>query len=107
MLSERKPSTIHHIMMDDENLGLKPDFFIILYKNILSDAMSSAPSSIRNEIEVLQDGKTRTKFKIIVSSKMAPYLISAIQRQISREKGVSLRSYLCKLQEQLMSEMFR
>lgn len=106
MQSERMPSTTYHVTMDDDKLGLKPGFFIELYSKILSETIDSAPSSIRKEIAVLQDGTIKTKFNIAVSSRMAPYLINTIQQRINEEKGIGLRSYLCKLQEQVMHEIF-
>jgi hypothetical protein len=37
---------------------------------------------------------------------MAPYLVNSIQQNTDPSSGIALKSYLNKLQEQIMSQMF-
>jgi hypothetical protein len=92
--------------MEDDNLGLKPEFLVSLYSSIDSKARELAPNNIRTELAISQDGRIKTKFYIVVSNRMAPHLINAVQQQINIEKGIGLRSYLAKLQERLMCQLF-
>jgi len=104
-MQSEKVST-YHVTMDDDKLGLKPEFLIGMYTAIDSKARQLAPESVRRELAISQDGRIKTKFYIVVSSRMAPHLINAVQQQINGQQGQGLRSYLSKLQEQVMSHMF-
>jgi len=92
--------------MDDDNLGLKPEFLVNLYLSIDSKVKQLAPNYMRHELSISQDGRIKSKFYILVSNRMAPHLINAVQQRINLENGIDLRSYLAKLQEQVMSQLF-
>jgi hypothetical protein len=104
-MQSEKVST-YHIAMDDDKLGLKPEFLVGMYSGINTVARQLAPPEVKTELAISQDGKIKTKFYITVSSRMAPHLINAIQQQINAQQGQALRSYLSKLQEQVMFQMF-
>jgi hypothetical protein len=93
-------------MDDADKLGIKPDVLVGMYSAIDSKARQLAPQEIRSELAISQDGRTRTKFYVAVSNRMAPYFIAAIQQQVDSEYGIGLRSYFHKLQEQIMSQVF-
>ncbi|HZC88469.1 MAG TPA: hypothetical protein VE199_02530 [Nitrososphaera sp.] len=105
-MQREKISTYHVIMDHDDNLELKSEFLVRLYTAMDSKAREIAPENIRKELAITQDGRIKTKFYIRVSNRMAPHFINAIQQQINIEEGICLRLYLCKLQEQLMSQLF-
>lgn len=96
----------YNITMDDETLGLKPETFLKIYAAIESDTRQAAPAEIRHELRISQDARIKTRFYIAVSDRMSTHLIGAVQKQTQTEYGVGLKSYLYKLQEQLMSQMF-
>ena len=104
-MQSEKIST-YHIAMDDDKLGLKPEFLVGMYSGINTMTRQLAPPEVKSELAISQDGKIKTKFYITVSSRMAPHLINAIQQQINAQQGQALRSYLSKLQEQVMFQMF-
>lgn len=104
-MPSEKVST-YHVTMDDDKLELKPDFLVKMYTAIDSKARQLAPQNVRNELAISQDGRIKTKFYITVSNRMAPHFINAVQQQINIESGIGLRSYLVKLQEQVMSQLF-
>jgi hypothetical protein len=99
-------TTTYNVTMDDEKLGLKPETLFNIYRAIDAQARLEAPAEIRHELRISQDGRNRTKFNIVVSDRMATHLIAALQKQTQTECGVGLKTYLYKLQEQLMSQMF-
>jgi len=105
MMQSEKVST-YHVTVDDDKLGVKPEFLVSMYAAMDSKARQIAPENVKNELAISQDGRIKTKFYIVVSSRMAPHLINAIQQQINAQQGQGLRSYLSKLQEQVMSQMF-
>ena len=92
--------------MDDEKLGIKPEFLASMYRAIESKARQLAPQDVRGELAIAQDGRVNTRFFIAVSSRMAPFLITAVQQHVESEYGIGLKSYFHKLQEQIMSQMF-
>jgi hypothetical protein len=98
--------TTYNITMDDENLGLKPEMLLKIYRAIESDARQAAPAGIQHELRISRDARINTRFYIAVSDRMSTHLISAVQKQTQTEYGSGLKSYLYKLQEQLMSQMF-
>ena len=104
-MQSEKVST-YHVTMDDDKLGLRPEFLVGMYTDINSEARQLAPQEVKSELVMSQDGRIKTKFYIVVSNRMAPHLINAIQHQINAQQGQGLRSYLSKLQEQVMSQMF-
>ena len=95
-----------HVTMDDDKLGIKPEFLASMYGAIDSKARQLAPQDIRSELAISRDGKINTRFYVTVSSRMAPFLITAVQQHVESEYGIGLRSYFHKLQEQIMSQMF-
>jgi len=104
-MQSEKVST-YHIAMDDDKLGLKPEFLVGMYSEINTKARQLAPQDVKSELAISQDGKIKTRFYITVSNRMGSHLINAIQQQINAQQGQALRSYLSKLQEQIMSQMF-
>lgn len=99
--------TTYNITMDDEKLGLKPETLLKIYAAIESDTRQAAPAEIRHELRISQDARIKTRFYIAVSDRMSSHLIGAVQKQTQTEYGAGLlKSYLYKLQEQLMSQMF-
>lgn len=92
--------------MEDEKMGLKPDTLFGIYGTIEAQAREAAPANIRHELRISQDGRIKSRFYIAVSDRMATHLISAVQKQTQTDCGVGLKSYMYKLQEQLMSQMF-
>ena len=105
-MQSEKISAYHITMEYDDKLELKPEFLISLYEGIDSKARQLAPQYVKNELAISQDGRIKTNFYIVVSNRMAPHFISAVQQQIDIENGIGLRSYLVKLQEQVMSKLF-
>jgi hypothetical protein len=104
-MQDQRVST-YHVTMDDDKLGVKPEVLVGMYTAIDTKARQLAPQEIRNELLISQDGRTKTKFYIQVSNRMAPHIIAAIQQQTESEHGIGMRSYFYKLQEQIMSQMF-
>jgi hypothetical protein len=98
-------TSIYHITMDDEKLGVNPNVLFRIYGQIDADAKNSAPAEIGNGLRISQDARIKTRFYIAVSDRMAQYLIAAVQKQINGD-ATGLRQYFYKLQEQLMSQMF-
>jgi hypothetical protein len=92
--------------MDDDNLGVKPEILVGMYKAVDAKARQLALQQIRNELIISQDGRIKTRFNVTVSDRMAPHLIAAIQQQADSETAVGMKSYFYKLQEQVMSQMF-
>lgn len=103
-MQERRVSA-YNITMDDDRLGLKPETVFGMYSAIDSKARELAPKEIKHELRISQDGRIKTRFHILVSDRMAPHLISAIQWQAEAVQGTA-RSYFHKLQDQVMSQMF-
>lgn len=101
-MQERRQT--YSVTMDDEKLGIKPDVLFGMYSAIYSKARELAPQEFRNELRITQDGRIKTRFHILVSDRMAPHLISAIQWQAESVHG-ALKAYFYKLQEQVMSQM--
>lgn len=103
--SESPP--IYHVTTQAGNeLGVNTDFLVSTYRSIDTKARQLAPAEIRNELLISQDGAVKTTFHVKVSDRMAPYLIDAIQQQTDAGYGTALKSYLYKLQEQIMAQMF-
>jgi hypothetical protein len=105
-MHSEKVSTYHFTIDEDNNLGLRPEFLVNLYMIIDFKSKEMAPQNVRNELAITQDGRMKTKFYIALSNRMAPYFINAVQQQINIESALGLRSYLTKLQEQVMSQLF-
>lgn len=99
-------STCSVTMEAKEDLGVKTEFLVATYNSILSSARSTAPREIGNELVVAQDAAVKSTFHLRVSTRMAPYLIKAIQDQNQPGYGVALKSYLHRLQEQIMTQLF-
>lgn len=95
----------YHLTMDDEKAEIKPETMFKIYATIEAQAKQAAPPAINQELRIAQDARIKTRFYITVSDRMAPHLVSAVQKQIG-EYGVGLKSYFYKLQEQLMAQMF-
>ena len=98
--------TAYNLTMDDEKLGLKPETLFKIYGAIEAQARQSAKADIRHELRVTLDDRIKTRFHVAVSDRMAPHLLAAVQKQAEAEYGIELKSYLHKLQEQLMGQMF-
>ncbi len=94
-----------HVTMDDDKLGIKPEVLFNLYSRIDASARGLAPADIRHELRISQNGKIKTRFEILVSDRMAPFLIKAVQQQTDTEYGMGLKSYFYKLQEQIMAQL--
>lgn len=101
-MQERRQT--YSVTMDDDKLGLKPEVIFEMYSAIYSKARELAPVAIRNELRITQDGRIKTRFQVLVSDRMAPHLISAVQWQAESVQG-TLKAYFYKLQEQVMSQM--
>jgi len=97
--------TCFTITMDDEKAEVKPEALFRIYGAIEAQARQMAPPAIAGELRISQDARIKTRFYIAVSERMAPHLVSAVQKQID-SYGVGLKSYFYKLQEQLMAQMF-
>jgi hypothetical protein len=107
VVEKDQPATTYDITMENGNeTDAKTDFLVGLYRAIDSKARQLAPAGIRNELLIAQDGKVKTTFRVRVSSRMAPYLVNSIQQNTDPGYGIALKSYLNKLQEQIMSQMF-
>lgn len=94
-----------NITMDDEKLATKPDTLFKIYGAIETQAKSAAPAAIKNELRISQDARIKTRFYVAVSERMAPHLLTAVQKQVDGDAS-GLRVYFYKLQEQLMGQMF-
>ncbi len=106
-MEKNEPAATYDITMESGNeVGARADFLVGLYAAIDSKARQLAPAGIRNELFISQDGNVKTTFRIKVSSRMAPYLVNSIQQNTNPSYGIALKSYLNKLQEQIMSQMF-
>lgn len=105
-MQDKRIPTTYHVTMEDDNLGVKPEVLVGMYKAIDAKVRRLAPQEIKNELVISQDGGIKTKFYIQVSDRMAPHLIAAVQQHANSETGISLKSYFYKLQEQVMSQMF-
>lgn len=92
--------------MDEEKLGIKPDVLFKVYQTIDTKARQLAPKELNEELKLAQDGRSKTRFYVTVSKRMAPHLMEAIQLSITADYGLELSSYLQKLQEQLMVQLF-
>lgn len=103
-MQHRKVST-YNIIMDDDKLELKLEVVIGMYSAIDSKTRELAPQEIRSELRISRDSKIKTRFYILVSDRMAPHLLSAIQWQAESVHGTA-RSYFHKLQDQVISQMF-
>lgn len=97
---------IYRVTMDDDKLGLKPEVLAGMYASIDANARQLAPQDVKRELAISQDGRIKTTFHIQVSSRMAPHLIAAIQRQADAQQGMALKAYFYKLQERVMAQMF-
>ena len=106
MDNNSQPSTYNVTMEAGDDLGVKVDFLTASYNSIYLGARKAAPQQFSNELVIAQDGKSKTTFHIRVSSRMAPYLIKAVQDQTKPEYGVALKGYYHKLQDQVMAQMF-
>jgi hypothetical protein len=107
VVEKDQPATTYDITMENGNeVGARTEFLVGLYRAIDSKARQLAPAGIRNELLIAQDGKVKTTFRVRVSSRMAPYLVNSIQQNTDPGFGIALKSYLNKLQEQIMSQMF-
>jgi hypothetical protein len=107
IMEKNEPETTYDITMESGNeVGARTDFLIRLYAAIDSKARQLAPAGIRNELLISQDGNVKTTFHVKVSGRMAPYLVNSIQQNTDPSYGIALKSYLNKLQEQIMSQMF-
>jgi hypothetical protein len=106
MMQNSPVVSTYHITMDDDKLGIKPDFLVGMYSAIDEKAKQLAPQNVRGELVISQDGKIKTRFYIAVSNRMAPFLITAVQQHTDSEYGIGLRTYFHKLQEQVMAQMF-
>ncbi len=106
-MEKSESSAIYHITMESgEELGVKTDFLVASFNAIDSKARQLAPSDIRHELFISQDARIKTTFHVKVSSRMAQYLVNAIQQQSDSGHGIALKSYFNRLQEQLMAQMF-
>jgi len=106
-MEKSESSTIYHISMESgDELGVKTDFLVASYNAIDSKARQLAPTDIRHELLISQDMRVKTTFHVKVSSRMAQYLVNAIQQQNDSGYGIALKSYFNRLQEQLMAQMF-
>ena len=106
-MEKNEPATTYNITMENGNeMGARTEFLVALYGAIDSNAKQLAPAEIRNELLISQDGNVKTTFHVKVSSRMAPYLVNSIQQNTDSSYGIALKSYLQKLQEQIMSQMF-
>lgn len=90
--------------MDDEKLELRPEVIFKIYGSIQAQAKQVAPVDVRQELRISQDGRIKTKFYVTVSDRMVPHLLTAVQKQAETEGG-TLKSYLYKLEEQLIAQM--
>lgn len=94
-----------NVTMDDDKLGVKPEVLFKLYSRIDASAREMAPADIRHELRISQNPRIKTRFEILVSDRMAPFLIKAVQQQTDAEYGMGLKSYFYKLQEQIMTQL--
>lgn len=99
-------STFTITMEMRQDLGVKTEFLVASYNSIYARARNAAPQQISNELVISQDGRVKTTFHTKVSSRMAPYLIKAIQDETKPDYGVTLKAYFHKLQEEVMAQMF-
>lgn len=107
MEAKEHRSAIYDVTVEDgDRLGIKTEILAAMFRSIHSKARQLAPKELENEISISQDGTIKTNFRVRVSSKMAPYLLTAIQQQSEEGYGIAVRSYLHKLQEQIMAQMF-
>lgn len=97
---------IYRVTIEGDKLGVKPEVLAGMYTSIGAGARQLAPQDIKKELAIAQDGRVKSTFHIQVSSRMAPHLIAAIQKQAESQEGIGLRSYFYKLQEQVMAQMF-
>jgi hypothetical protein len=95
----------YNITMDDDKLAARPDVLFRLYGAIETQARGAAPAAIRSELRISQDARIKTRFYVAVSERMAPHLLTAVQKQVDGDAS-GLRAYFYKLQEQLMGQMF-
>lgn len=96
----------YNLIVDDEKLEIKPEVLFKMYGDIDAQARQSADARIKHELRISRDGKIKTRFYIAVSDRMAPHLLSAVQKEAESESGSGLKTYFNKLQEQLMAQMF-
>ena len=96
----------YNLTMDEEKIQLKPDTLFKLYGVIYEQAKQAADAGIRHELRISQDGRIKTRFYLTVSERMATHLLTAVQKQAESNYGMELKSYLHKLQQQLMTQMF-
>jgi hypothetical protein len=95
----------YNITMDDEKAEIKPEVLFKIYGSMEAQAKQAAPPAISHELRISQDARIKTRFYVVVSDRMAPHLLAAMQKQLGTY-GVGLKSYFYKLQEQLMAQMF-
>lgn len=106
-MEKSESTTIYHVTMESGGeLGVKTDFLVASYTAIDSKAKQLAPREIQHELLISQDAGVKTTFHVKVSSRMAPYLVNAIQQQNEPGYGIALKSYFNRLQEQIMAQMF-
>lgn len=98
--------SVFHISMDDEKLGIKPQVLVSMYQWLDSRARQIAPENVRSEIQIMQDGRVKTRFNITVSDRMTPHLVAAIQQKLENESSIGLRTYFQNLQQQLLVQLF-
>ncbi|MEM2139737.1 MAG: hypothetical protein QXJ74_08080 [Nitrososphaera sp.] len=96
----------YNLVIDDDRLDLKPGVLFKMYGDMDAQARQLADAGIRHELRISRDGRIKTRFYIAVSDRMAPHLLSAVQKQAESESGIGLKTYLHRLEEQLMAQMF-
>lgn len=95
----------YNITMDDEKQAARPETLFKIYGAIETQARNAAPAAIKSELRISQDARIKTRFYVAVSERMAPHLLTAVQKQVDGDAS-GLRAYFYKLQEQLMAQMF-
>ncbi|MGH9934575.1 MAG: hypothetical protein ACRD3Z_05605 [Nitrososphaerales archaeon] len=96
---------INNIIKDMQD-GLDPEVLANWYSIVQSRARELSPEELREKIIVEQDPILMMKFRLSISKRTVPFVISAIDQTLS-EMPYSTRMYFEKVQEIILQEFAR
>ncbi|MGH9921260.1 MAG: hypothetical protein ACRD38_00760 [Nitrososphaerales archaeon] len=96
---------INNIIKDMQD-GLDPEVLANWYSVVQSRARELSPEELREKIIVEQDPILMMKFRLSISKRTVPFVISAIDQTLP-EMPYSTRMYFEKVQEIILQEFAR
>jgi len=86
--------------------GLDPEVLANWYRIVRSRARELCPEELREKITVEQDSILSMKFKLNISKRTVPFVVSAIEQTLP-EMPYSTRLYFEKVQEIILEEFVK